>query len=359
MLITNKIINKNYIYVYFLSIFIFFIMAFLFGGVVQSTCHWDCHWYSYIASNGYGKYSHLYHNSGMADWCFFPLYPVVIRIFSELFRFSVQVSGLIINNVMLFFIPYLIIKYVNSRKYNLDRNIILLFSFFSIFSLWYRIQYTECIYAIILMCSLYCFQNKKIYHLMFFIFILSLCRPTGFFVGIILSFFLMKEEGFENIIRKKYDFMRYLLISLVGFSAIGLYGLYLYHLTGDGLAFSHAQTAWGREFHIPVVIMWESLKHIHHMHLVISFFIDIFIILYGYKRKYFLESTILASTFMMASSSSLMSIHRFIFGCPLTIIIISDFVKKYVYKIKYVYIFCFVSFILSSIFWFLGTKYLF
>lgn len=356
----NKIINKNYIFIYISSTFIYFIMAFLFGGVIQSTCHWDCHWYSYITSNGYGKYSHLYYNIiGMADWCFFPLYPLMVKIFSELFGLSVQVSGLVINNVMLFFIPYLIIKYINSKKYNLDNNMILLFSFFSICSLWYRVQYTECVYAIILMCSLYYFQNKKIYHLAFFILLLSFCRPTGFFVGMILSFFLMKDEGFKNIIRKKYDFMSYLLVSLVAFSAIGLYGLYLYHLTGDGLAFSHAQTAWGRKFHIPLVVMWKSLKHIHHMHLVISFFIDIFIIFYGYKRKYFVESTILLSTFMIASSTSLMSIHRFIFGCPLTIIIITDFVKKYVYNIRFFYVFCFVSFILSSILWFLGTKYLF
>ncbi|MFT8440346.1 hypothetical protein [Acetobacter fabarum] len=360
MLTMKKIINKKYISLYILSTALFFMLTPLFGGVVPATCHWDCHWYSYIANHGYGKYSHLYQTMiGMGDWCFFPLYILMIKGFSYLSTLSVQASGLIINNIILFFIPYFLIKYNEIRKCNLDNTVIIFLSFFSIFCLWDRIQYTECVYGILLLISLYNFYKKNMPALMASIFLLSFCRPTGFVVGLILSFFLMKEAGFKNIIAKKYDFMSYALVALVGFSAIGLYSLYLYHLMGDGLAFSHAQIAWERKFRIPVVVAWNYLKHLHGIHLFVSFLIDIVIIWYAYKRKYCVEATILLFTFLISSSTSLMSIHRYIWGCPLTIIVVADFLKQQKFRHSLVYGACVVSFVLSSIIWFMGLKYLF
>ncbi len=50
-------------------------------GFVDAMCVWDCYWFGDVASHGYQAYPETLNfggPAGIANWAFFPLYPLLI-----------------------------------------------------------------------------------------------------------------------------------------------------------------------------------------------------------------------------------------------------------------------------------------
>jgi hypothetical protein len=201
--------------------------------------HWDTTEYLFLAKNWYT-------GEGMTTITFFPLYSLLMRLLGKIVG-DYYFAGLILSNISLIIAAIFLYKLVrlefddkialNSVKY------LFLFPTAFIFS---GIFSESLFLALIIMCFYYAKKSNwmAVGILGFF---LSLTKSIGVFVALPLlhEYFRVKKYKFKEI---KMDIIFLLLIpfGLVIFSA------YNYYLTGDFIAFVHAQTAWGRSTSNPI-----------------------------------------------------------------------------------------------------------
>lgn len=357
----NNIKIKNFlmpIAICILSLFIFDAEAILFSNPSQASCKWDCHWYIHIAQFGYEKDTYLYYNKfGMAGWPFFPAYPMLVRFVHYIIGYDYYECGLILNQALLFFLMFITLFY--AKKFcEIKNEVILAFILLmSPFSVWYKIQYTECLYGILVILACIFTKEKKYISLSVVAFFLSLTRPTGVFVVLACSLYLiytcLKNKEYENIIN-------YAFPTVVGSLGVSSYMLFLYKTAGDALAFSHIEISWGKHLKFPGAWIVKAIVHLKKINGVISSFIDIFFIRYGFKNNLHLEALILMITFLLAISEGVESMHRYIMGNPLFSIILCIFLndKSKMFR-KITLSLLFATGVLVNYFWFYGAKYFF
>jgi hypothetical protein len=86
-------------------------------------------------------------------------------------------------------------------------------------------------------------------------FFTALTRPYGVIIVIPLAFEYLRSVRFRLDKVRAEDALCLLLVP----AGICLFALYNYTLTGDLLAFAHAQGAWGSQFYSPVHQLWDRL----------------------------------------------------------------------------------------------------
>src|SRR3569623_52779 len=72
-------------------------------GFVDSMCVWDCYWYGDIAAKGYQAYPEQLNfggPAGIANWAFFPLYPLLIAGMQRLTGATPAMLGAIVSPVL-------------------------------------------------------------------------------------------------------------------------------------------------------------------------------------------------------------------------------------------------------------------
>ncbi len=209
---------------------------------------WDSTWYIEIAKSGY---STVLNNVGMANYTFFPLYPLCMRIVAT-FISDYYWAGVIVSNVALLVSCLYIYRLVRleSDDSTAMRSIKYLFLFPTAFIL--SGIFTE---SLFLMLSLMAFYYAKKGNWLFSGaagFCISLTRPYGVIIMIPLAYEYLRASGFKKI---RPDAL-YLLLAPAGIAA---YSAFNYFLTGDPIAFMHAQHAWGAGITIPLVQLWNRL----------------------------------------------------------------------------------------------------
>ncbi|PYD78498.1 hypothetical protein ACM0P6_10735 [Komagataeibacter sucrofermentans] len=351
----NKILFFSFIVAAF-SLVVFDLETIPFGGLTYSTCKWDCMWYRDIILHGYQPEVYLsLRHIGKAAWPFFPLFPGLAAGMKYLTGLTAEGSALLLNQTLFFFMVAFAAlyykKFVDAQKYILFIFLLCL----SPFSLWCKVQYTECIYALITISIVYFAKEKKYIPLFLCAFLATLTRPTGIMlVGTCGAYLMIEALRARNL----NDFLNGGFSIMAGSLGLSGYMLYLYHLSGDALAFSHLERSWGREFAFPGVWLLEAVRHGHRINGLISAFIDMFFLYYGFKKRMYLEASILTVTFLCAISSGLDSLHRYIMGNPLFVMI---FTRLFDYKSKkftdYAVMGVFVLNIIISAMWFNDSHY--
>ena len=123
---------------------------------------WDAEWYKELAEEGYK----LPRSSGMANWAFFPLYPMVcalIRIITGGY-INTYAIGMLVSNICIIIAVYYAVRFawleLDTDKY--DRvdieNIIIFLMFAGPCAVYYGSMYTESLFT---MCVVLCFYNTK------------------------------------------------------------------------------------------------------------------------------------------------------------------------------------------------------
>ena len=214
---------------------------------------WDTGWYMDIAANGYSfaeTVPPLYEQQ--ANWAFFPLYPMLMRILGTILGNRYYIAGIIISNVSLIaacFILYKLVRLDYSKKTALNSvKYLLLFPPAFILSG----VFTESIYLALTLSCFYLAQKgdwKSIGILGFF---LSLTRTLGVVIILPLLYEYFKDINF-NLKKVKPDLLFLLLIPL----GLSTFAIYNYYLTGDFLAFKNILSApgWERSLANPFVIL--------------------------------------------------------------------------------------------------------
>jgi Gpi18-like mannosyltransferase len=267
---------------------------------------WDAVHYLDVATHGYEG----------TDVAFFPLFPLLIRIFGALTG-NHLVAGLLISNACFFFGLLFLYKLL---EHEFDRTVARRAIFYvSIFpsAVFFSAVYTESLFFMLTVASFYYMRKRKWWLAGAIGFFAALTRVEG--VLLIVPFLI---EWLSVHRERVVEGWRTLVAAALIPAGVFLYMAYLWVLRGDAMAFSHVQAHWNRHFAPPWVAFANSFATIAHaaqeqtvanQALELAFtFLMIAILIGGWNR---LRPSYIAymglSVLVPMSTSSLMSMPRF------------------------------------------------
>lgn len=328
----QKIANSNYknffiviVVACFLNILASALLALPWGNLISASCRWDCFWYSDVATNGYSRIPLLYdvRRPAQAAWAFFPLYPLISSTISHFFAINVQSAGFLVNIILWPFVIFLCYRDLELRNIYTNRLFFLLFFIFYPFNIWYTAQYSEAIYGLLLMTAIVTLRSGQVELAALICAFLSIARPTGIIMTICLSaWWLLSNPKNTRICTNRplqHRISDSLLLIAAGGAGLSLFVLYLFHLTGDGFAFTHVEIAWHKKFRFFLFHILHALSHKHEIFSGIFAILSLLLIGKMFSRTWALNVFLVGSTALLASSTGTQSIERYVFGNPLTI----------------------------------------
>ncbi len=275
---------------------------------------WDAEHYLGIARNGY---------SG-TDAAFFPLYPLLIRIFGA-FTGSELAAGLIVSNAASFLALLYFYKLVE-HEYN--RHVAQRAAFYvSIFptAIFFSAVYSESLFLFLTVASFYYMRERRWLMAGAIGFLAASTRSEGVLLAVplLIEWVVAAKEGGREFFRYWFDdvvkpFAGLVLVPL----GLATYMAYLWVLNGDPLRFSHVQAHWGRHAAPPWTAVANSVAKMVHAHapqtvanevLELAFTLLMLIVLVAGVRRLRLSYVVYMalSIFIPMSTGSLMSMQRF------------------------------------------------
>src|SRR5215208_2565965 len=210
-------------------------------GTLNIWSHWDGAWYTEIAGEGYGA-------SAPASTAFFPLYPLLLRSFAELFggplsQQALSVWGPLISLVFLPFAFYFIYHIArNDWGERVAQGSVLALAFFPT-TFFLNAAYTESLFLALSAGSLWAARVRRD--------LLLACVLGGFAaatrnVGIFLVAPLVYEWIKEGGLEEGSERWQGVYLALIPSGLLAYMG-YLWVRFGDPLLFYSAQKNWGRQ----------------------------------------------------------------------------------------------------------------
>ncbi len=203
-----------------------------------SWAQWDGGHYFAIAKNGYVMES---------DYAFFPLYPYLAKIISDVFSLNLIFAGLLLSNI--FFVIFLWIFFkLLKEKYSKKLAYIVIVSFLFFPTTFFTVAfYPESLFLLLSASTFYFLLKKNYLTASIFASFASLTRFWGVFLAIAIFYSYLANRNFNY---KKIDTkLLHVLPSLFGFA---IYGLYLYFTTNDFVKFLSVQVSWQRVIQDPI-----------------------------------------------------------------------------------------------------------
>jgi len=226
-------------------------------GWISSLANFDGLHYILIAKNGYSQF----------EQAFFPLYPLLIKLLTPLFFNNQLLTGLIISNISFLIGLFFILKITGGEKKGIptartqgaltgmsSRQNLLFLTLFLIFptSFFFGAVYTEGLFFLLVILSLYFLKKKQYLLVAIFSFLASLTRLMGVFLIIPIIFSLLSKKR-KNI-----------LVFFAPILGLALYCFYLFKTTGDPLFFLTSQPIFGanRSTHLISLpqVYWRYFK---------------------------------------------------------------------------------------------------
>lgn len=227
------------------------------GGVFGELCRYDCFWYEMIATGGYhtappeGKF-------GYANWAFWPLFPLLVKVASGFVGNEYYVAAVIVNNLAILF--SLIILASIREELDLSKEDFAWFCLFFLATpliLYLRIPYSEAIYNLFFVMIAVAWIKDRALMLALAGFGFTIARGTGVFLPVFLALTLCLEHRMNLLILLRHDFKKALAIAFMPLGFV-LHAAQLGYITGDPLAFTHVHMAWqAGDFQNPFVKLYE------------------------------------------------------------------------------------------------------
>jgi hypothetical protein len=207
---------------------------------------WDTEWYMKIATDWYPRLTDLsVFQSEFTEYPFFPLFPLLMKLVGYLVGTEYR-AGLLIANLSLVAACYLLFKLVELDRdrdaaYN-SVNFLILFPTAFILSG----VLTESLYLALALGCFLAARHGKWWMVGVLGALLALTRNLGVLIILPMFWIYMEQRSFR--LRDIRPDVLYLLLVP---AALGLHSLHVYLLTGDPLAYIHAQLAWRQELFAP------------------------------------------------------------------------------------------------------------
>lgn len=207
---------------------------------------WDSGWYMSIVQDGYRPSGDI--STVQSNIAFFPLYPYLVRLLSQLIPHGLRTPGalllvgIMVSNASLLAALILLWKLVVASLGDetvAQRTVLYTLVFPTSFLL--SAFYTESLFLFLAVAAFYCASRKAWALAGAAGFFLSLTRPTGALILVPMVWMYLESLGWDW--RRVRRGVMWLLLIPAGFLVL-LTGVYA--ITGDPLATIHAHQAWGR-----------------------------------------------------------------------------------------------------------------
>ncbi len=213
--------------------------------------HWDTRWYLDIARRGYSP--DLLPHTGEANYAFFPLYPLLMRVLGWVVG-DVYLAGLLISNVSLGTAMLLLYRLVrlDAEAAVAERSVKYLILLPTAFL--FSGVLTEALFVALNVAAFYAARQNRWWTAGVLGGLAALTRSNG-----ALLVFPLAWMCFADAERRKRWPVHLAALSLVP-AGTALFALYTWMLVGDPLAFVHVQRAWHKMLANPVEVLGWGLR---------------------------------------------------------------------------------------------------
>ena len=302
----------------------------------------DADWYIKIAEKGYSLSGSIKPGDGQANWAFFPLFPVSIRLFKYIFFFlNYAQAGIFLSLIYVYIMGIFLVKTV--RLYKPDRlgYFAVVLVYMGPYSFYLHCVYSETLFMMLIAVFFYYLKKEKgninNYWISAAAAMLASCTRI---VGVILVFPLVLQmyldlyEGritfgklgsfIVHMFKNPVKILQVLLCP----AGIFVNMMHLYYVTGDAWAFRNVQAAW-REDGAGWIgnMIWDFFNNIYAERYWIPLVMILAIIVYVYmlKCRYYSEVLFAVITLIIPFTGGVMSMCRFIAGSYVVYIGLYDY----------------------------------
>lgn len=242
------VLSRIFMYLFFVAVRKSFVG---FGDVIGGV--WDNGWYSSVILNGYNL-SPSGHDAGdAANWAFFPLDSVIIKIISFRGTLDYRYVGLAVNTLFAVLAITIAYKYILLSGGSIKTAIIFAFLIlFGPYGFYCACLYTEALFMFLTVLFLYEMRKENFILMGVAGAFLSATRNIGVLAVFAVLFYIIqrhvteKRGGFKSFVIETLSDHKLLLGVFLTPLGLFLYMLYLRIHVGDALAFVRIQKAWGR-----------------------------------------------------------------------------------------------------------------
>lgn len=228
-------------------------------GFVEAMCVWDCTWYADIARHGYQAYPETLNfggPAGIANWAFFPLYPLLLALAGRIVPIAPEALGMVLSPLLA-----LAASYAAWPLFAGDRRAYVLFAALLLagpFSFYLAVPYSESLFVLLTVLAYVRLERRDYVGAGLAGALLSATRTVGVLFAAALLTEALREmgRGAPRELARRPDVLLGLLLVPLG---LGAFMAWLYLVTGDALAFVHIQRAWDRHAVNPVLALWTAL----------------------------------------------------------------------------------------------------
>jgi hypothetical protein len=216
---------------------------------------WDSGWYLDVAKFGYS--SALRHDPeilNQANYAFFPLYPLAMRVLGPFVGGPFN-AGILVSNISLFGTCLVLLRLVRLDHDDLTARRAV--KYLVLFPTGFILSgvFSESLFLALAVSSFYLLRKERLLAAGAVGFLASLTRSVGVLLILPLAIEYWRQRRSQSRpIEARAAFLFLAPMGLVVFAA------YNYALTGNALAFARVQSSWGRTFHSPVAVLVGGLS---------------------------------------------------------------------------------------------------
>jgi len=227
------------------------------NGLARDLCQWDCDWYLSIAVSGYDLAPHLVRGLWQANWAFFPLFPLLVRLAAALTGVAPLIAGAAVATLALWAFTVLGWLYrVRTRPDASPWPWLLLLAAWP-YGFYFDAIYSESLYAALTVACLLALQTGRPWLAAAACASVTATRPTGVLLAIWLGLHRLWRA---RLARSPMKMVR--LLAPAALAPLGIVGfmLFLWRHVGDPFAFATIQGAWGHTLRNPFSVLWDALR---------------------------------------------------------------------------------------------------
>ncbi len=301
--------------------------------------NYDAAWYLNIIRNGY-KIVHNLH--GQETIAFFPVYPVTVRVLSDVLHIPFIWMGTILNLVLLVVTAYFVYKLTvlmadqaNRKRGDVVAKFAVLLFILNPASFYFASLYADVILVLCITAAVYFGLKKSFYVAALFAGIAAGSKSIGIVLlpALVIMYAQANWADIKNwrVIVKKH-LPKLMAIGLVGSSGMLVYMVYLWHRFGNPIEFVSIEKYWGRSPSLMAAMhsIWNQYVGMLHMHnrlinqnlyvLYLGFIpialaiLTIYILIKHRWQYVWLVALIVLMVAMPLSTGQLASLNRYVLG---------------------------------------------
>ena len=321
----RECLNRIYFVLFaaILSRLLFFALAWIFNlsfdigrTPVNLFCSWDCSWYMSIINDGYSLTPSAHSAEGLANWAFFPLFPLISRCLKIISGLDSLLCAQIVSNLSFILFMVVLFCYLSNFFGDEIARFTVVIMAFSPYSIYFSAPYTEALYAFLMVLVLYCARAEKWLLAGACAALLSATRNLGAFIVFPLFIIGVNQYGWKRLLRLSAGTERFWLCIFLAPLGLFLYMLYLHQLMGDAMAFKNVQTAWGRIIANPFAVLTDGFLYggVYERYCAAAACVSLATSLFLLYERMFVESLILLIGTIIPLAAGLPSLPRYIFA---------------------------------------------